>query len=196
MAPIIVPHRNPALEGNEELLEEENDRLRKGLEELLNDNNLVKQCVDDTGDPNLVACLAESIVSMEFDVKMKIREEEGEDLSEAVHNPNPIFTNRKTGKPLKKEEIKEIRERYTPCPPTVRDFTQIVRKLLDEEYGCDCLSLYEQHVHDANTVEHDEIKDMEDYMIDELALFTTAAIKMKYLVEKEECPFWYGAPVL
>jgi len=57
MPTVCVLNRNTAYEGDEELTEQENDRLREGLSELLAANSLVAAAVDATGDPNLVACI-------------------------------------------------------------------------------------------------------------------------------------------
>lgn len=122
--------------------------------------------------------------------------EEPEALEPAVMLAgNPAFCT-KEGKPLPADEVAALKgSLIKPCE-TVRDFTEWLRKMMDEEFGAELQQNYESAVYDETNEEMDKEKDIEDLMVDELEGVVRSAIMKKYMVEKEECPFWYGVPCL
>ncbi len=195
MPTVCVLNRNAAIEGDDEAVEAESTRLREGLTELLNGSKLVAACVDSTGDPNLTTCIAENIVTTPWNFRNWGREEEGLD-QDAMMNPNPAYTNKATEKPLPAEEVAALKSAWVPCSDSVRSMAEFIRKMMDDEFGAECLQTYETAVYDAANEEMDTEKEMEDLMIDEIEVFVRSAIMKKYMIEKEECPFWYGVPAL
>lgn len=84
---------------------------------------------------------------------------------------NPAFCT-KEGKPLPADEVAALKgSLIKPCE-TVRDFTEWLRKMMDEEFGAELQQNYESAVYDETNEEMDKEKDIEDLMVDELEVAT------------------------